>query len=227
VRLLEAGKELFLRSSAYVFTAGRGNDALRLDAGLTGKMMQRRPLHMLMLKGNLPDFCGHCVDGAKTRVTITSERISPEMCIWQVGGNIAEMGVKMSDSQLIEFGYDELKAVLPKMNWEGVQATTYHVDRAEGKTALGSRPEQPVIIQDGNVITCWPTKLALVPVAVEQITKQIQGFVSHRIKVNQQEQQLVERWSKPEVARQPWEIIKRWVPFGVTQNKAVNERKAA
>jgi glycine/D-amino acid oxidase-like deaminating enzyme len=66
------GDELRLRPRTIVLTAGAGNAELRQQLGLDPQVMQRRPLHMVLASGDLPLLYGHCVDGAKTRVTITS-----------------------------------------------------------------------------------------------------------------------------------------------------------
>ncbi len=59
---------------AVVFTAGAGNERLAAMAGVTEiGGQQRRPLHMLMVRGALPELNGHCVDGARTRLTITTD----------------------------------------------------------------------------------------------------------------------------------------------------------
>ena len=56
-----------------VLAAGEGNAGLREQLGLASGVMQRRPLRVALVRGELPQLNGHCVDGAKTRVTITSD----------------------------------------------------------------------------------------------------------------------------------------------------------
>src|SRR5213078_1313481 len=58
---------------------------------------------------------------------------------------------------------DELKAVLPAVDFSACEWATYHVDRAEHTTARGARPDTATVLVEGNVITAWPTKLALAP----------------------------------------------------------------
>ena len=79
-----------------VLAAGAGNDELRRRFGLPAGRMQRRPLRMVALRGRLPEFSGHCVDGAATRVTITSQRRSDGTVVWQLGGQIAERGAGLA-----------------------------------------------------------------------------------------------------------------------------------
>ena len=107
--------------------------------------MQRRPLHMVMLRGNLPPLFGHCVDGAKTRVTITSAIDAGGRTIWQVGGQLAEDGVHMNEQELIEHARRELTETLPAVDFNNVEFGGYRIDRAEQKTAALSRPAGTVV----------------------------------------------------------------------------------
>ncbi len=66
--------------------------------------MQTRPLHMVLVRGELPHLNGHCVDGRTTRVTITSDTERSETSaagrtVWQVGGQIAEIGVALDGAR--------------------------------------------------------------------------------------------------------------------------------
>ena len=72
------GRVLHLAPRHVALTAGAGNGGLLSRLGLPGTpgapKMQRRPLHMTLVRGaDLPPLNGHCVDGAKTRVTVTSD----------------------------------------------------------------------------------------------------------------------------------------------------------
>ncbi|MBL4885830.1 MAG: FAD-dependent oxidoreductase, partial [Planctomycetaceae bacterium] len=68
VTIRHQGKEVSVAPGCVVMTAGVGNELLASSAGRK-QAMQRRPLQMVMARGKLPMFQGHCVDGAKTRVT--------------------------------------------------------------------------------------------------------------------------------------------------------------
>src|SRR5579872_6498570 len=96
-----------------VLAAGAGNAELRRRCGLSDEHMQRRPLHMVLVRGDLPGLNGHCVDGARTRVTITSDRDSSGRTVWQVGGQLAEDGVSLDELALVHRARRELAAVLP------------------------------------------------------------------------------------------------------------------
>jgi glycine/D-amino acid oxidase-like deaminating enzyme len=227
IRLGQAnGDHLELHPRIVIFTAGAGNSALRRGIGLTAEAMQRRPLHMVLLRGrHLPAFQGHCVDGAKTRVTITSDLDSAGRTVWQVGGQIAEEGVAWDARTLLAKAREELQTVLPGIDLAAVKWSTYRVDRAEGIVPGGKRPESVQIRHDGNCLTAWPTKLALVPQLVTEIVKAISRLdrvvleeldsndssnPSAGFRASRSWESLPSSWPRPEVALPPWETAAHW-----------------
>ena len=219
--------DITLRPRVVVFAAGAGNSALRRNVGLAVEAMQRRPLHMVMLRSeSLPMFQGHCVDGAKTRVTITSDIDSAGRTVWQVGGQIAEDGIAWNERILIAVARDELRSVLPGIDCSSIEWSTYRVDRAEGIVAGGKRPESFQIRREGNCITAWPTKLALVPQLATELVTAIEQLLpaagreplaesrsSNPMKEKKTEigSRLSAIGSRPEVALPPWETATQWV----------------
>jgi len=205
--------ELELRPQCVVFTAGAGNGPLRRRVGLADEAMQRRPLHMVLLRGALPQFQGHCVDGAKTRVTITSDADSAGRTVWQVGGQIAEDGVPFEELSLLAKAREELRTVLPGIDLSSAEWSTYRVDRAEGRMPGGQRPETVQLRRDGNCLTAWPTKLALVPQLVAEIVEQVSNLPTRQRQVGNltHVENLLLDWPRPEVALPPWETATQWV----------------
>lgn len=220
------GNRLELRPRVVVFTAGAGNSILRKSVGLTDEAMQRRPLHMVLLRSRrLPPFQGHCVDGAKTRVTITSDVDAASRTIWQVGGQIAEDGVAWDEHTLLSHTRTELRTVLPGIDLSSAEWSTYRVDRAEGVVPGRKRPETVQIRREGNCLTAWPTKLALVPQLVADLVGQVFNLPSFkRSTADGQVENLPHGWPRPEVALPPWETATRWFADGeievVTRSKA-------
>jgi glycine/D-amino acid oxidase-like deaminating enzyme len=207
---LDAGpghKGLSFAPQQVVFAAGSGNAALREAVELSSSIMQRRPLHMVLARGPLPPLNGHCVDGARTRVTITSDFDSRERTVWQIGGQVAEDGVNMTPAELIAYTQNELAAVLPDVHFDGVEWSTYRVDRAEGTTPSGSRPETIQILCAGNVTTGWPTKLVLAPVLANEIAAR----VSQPSRADLFSTSAFAHWERPAVALPPWETAAPWV----------------
>jgi hypothetical protein len=163
---------------------------------------------MAMVRGrNLPQLFGHCVDGAKTRVTITSASDQDGRTIWQIGGQVAEDGVGMSREALIQHARNELLESLAGFNLGDAQWAAYRVDRAEYASG-GKRPDDASVVleHDGDVITVWPTKLALAPRAAELIERSMHNPPRGL----HWDPTCTEDWPKPQVARPPWEIEGQW-----------------
>jgi hypothetical protein len=122
----------------------------------------------LLRASSLPEFHGHCVDGNRTRVTITSGRDAGGRVVWQLGGDLAESGVNRDPAAQIAFAAAELQASLPSLNLsERADAawSTYRIDRAERRTRSGLRPDDAEVLslQEGRLLVAWPTKWALAP----------------------------------------------------------------
>ncbi len=189
-----------------VLTAGEGNAKLRERLGLAPDTMQRRRLHMVMARGSLPMLYGHCVDGARTRVTITSVKNGRGVTVWQIGGQLAEDGVRMSVEELVSRARDELNKVLPGVDFGDVEWATYAIDRAEGRTGSGVRPEDVVVIREDSVITAWPTKLALVP----RLASLVADEIGYRSSDSNRTVAAPDDWPRPDVAQAPWEGNVTW-----------------
>ena len=200
VALKNGSHQIPLNPRWVVLTAGAGNARLREQLGLDSERMQRRPLHMVLARGNLPNLNGHCVDGATTRATITSDMDSAGRTVWQIGGQISEQGVNQSAPVLIAHARSELRTILPAVDFDGAEWSTYRVDRAEGLTTGGSRPSGVQILQDGNVLTAWPTKLALAPQLAADLADRI-GLPSDGVF----DEGVFKDWACPGVAIPPWE----------------------
>ena len=207
------GSDLSFAPRAVVLCAGAGNAALCEQLGLSATVMQRRPLHMVMLRGDpsqLPELCGHQVDGSHTRLTITSTLDSLGRRVWQLGGQVAEDGVSMSDLELVDHVALELAAVLPGLELEGLEVSTYRVDRAESFCSGGGRPECQSVRLDGNTLTAFPTKLALAPALAQDITTAIAALPAP-VGAKPTTVSTTQDWPRPEVASPPWETATGWV----------------
>ena len=206
IRHPDVTEPLELEPGKVIFTAGSGNEELRARVGLSQPAMQRRPLHMVLVRGRLPAFNGHCIDGAKTRVTITSDKDAEGRTVWQVGGQIAEDGVKLTEEALLGRARRELLQVLPSIDLERTEWSTYRVDRAEGAAAHNLRPDTPQVLEEGNILTAWPTKLALAPQLARDLAAR---FVEQAGTPEPFPPELAD-WPRPEVALPPWETAAQW-----------------
>lgn len=203
VELVAGPRRLTIRARTLVLTAGAGNAALRARLGLPGEAMQLRPLHMVLVRGaTLPTLFGHCTDGAKTRVTIASDRDRDGRTVWQVGGQVAEQGVELAPGPLLAHARAELAASLPGLAFDGLGWATYRVDRAEA-AAGGRRPDDVALSVDGSVITAWPTKLALAPRLAELVLARLPPAAAAPVAIP-------DDWPRPAVAPPPWEEARSW-----------------
>jgi len=178
------GRTLRIDAKHIVLTAGAGNEAMLSQlasggfiAGVSAPLMQRRPLHMVMVRGpRLAKIFGHCIGPSNVpRVTITSHqsdmrfgRIEP---LWYLGGAIAEQGVDRSPDEQIAAAKKTLRKCVPWLDWNDpdLQWQTHRVDRAEGLTEGGRRPDVPVVQTIDDVTVCWPTKMVFGPHVAQQI----------------------------------------------------------
>ena len=205
--------EVAIRPAAVVLAAGVGNEGLRTRLGLDVEVAQRRPLHMGLVRGRtLPEFHGHCVDGNKTRVTITSGRDEAGRIVWQLGGDLAERGVERDDAAQRRAAYRELRGVLPGLDLDAIEDlewSSYRVDRAERRTRAGLRPDDAEVISlhDGRLVTAWPTKWALAPrlaASVLEVTEGITGSIE-RSAASVDLPASFETLRRPRIAAFPWE----------------------
>ena len=192
---------LELQPRQVIFTAGGGNARLRKMTGLSADVMQRRQLHMVLMRGDLPELNGYCLDGVKTRIKITSERDAQQRMVWQVGGQLSEEGAILSQTDLTERARNELSQALPCVDLRDVEWSTHSIERAEGATPRGTQPENIQVLCAGNVTTGWPTKLALAPALAQEIAQRASSpYLSSAF-----DTQPFADWPRPTVAALPWE----------------------
>lgn len=162
--------------SAVVITAGEGTETILQKMGHNEPKMQRRPLHMVIGRGGgiqQPIFA-HCLGASSSpRLTITSHRDNIGEMVWYLGGALSESGVGKSRNELIAVAKKEVAELLPWINFSETEWSTLTIDRAEVKTADGSRPENPYVDFNESVITAWPTKLAFAPLLADQVMEQL------------------------------------------------------
>mgnify|MGYP004209814609 CR=1 FL=1 len=155
----------------------------------------------------------HCVDGNRTRVTVTSGRDHAGRVVWQLGGDLAETGVERDDDAQIRRAVTELAAVLPDLDPRSIQDaawSTYRVDRAERRTGAGLRPDDATVerLHEGRLLVAWPTKWALAP----RLAARVLECLPPTPGVDRPEPPLDLRpMETPDVAEFPWET-RTWIP---------------
>ena len=164
-----------VRASCVVACAGIGNAEIAALVGLRpDAVMQKRPLKMVAMRAAPFELNGHCIQpmSDKPRLTVTTTGVEGER-YWWLGGGLAEDGVLRSDADQIAAARETVRACVPWANLKDASFSVYPIDRAEGRTAEGKRPDGPVVLSHGRVILAWPTKLALAPTLATEVVRRI------------------------------------------------------
>ena len=187
-----------------ILMAGQGNEELLTAAGQSRPAMQLRPLKMVMMRGGLTEkVFAHCMGaGVNPRLTITSHMDNENNIVWYLGGQLAEDGVYRSDSGQIAMAQQELAELIPWQSLNAAQWATLDVNRAEVRHADGHRPDTCYAEQQGEIITAWPTKMALAPLLAQQVVDLVSGI--------DKTGKSLPTWPAPPIAEFPWCEEARW-----------------
>lgn len=182
VEVESSGERVTITCRHVLLLGGAGNPALAealRSLAPPAVQMQVRPLHMVMVRGKLPELFGHCLGASSLpRLTVTTWN-TPETGgagerVWYVGGQVAEQGVGRDEESQAEAAKRELRACLP---WceevKGARWASVRVDRAEGLTSGGQRPDLPVVVGGERVTVGWPSKLALAPLLADRVIEHL------------------------------------------------------
>jgi hypothetical protein len=200
-------EEIQLIANRYLFTSGEGNQAVT-QGFVNAAPQQCRPLQMVVVKldEDYPLFA-HCLDnGMNPRVTITSHRSQDGKYIWYIGGQLAEDGVKRSKEEQITASKKELSTLFPWLDLSNAEWGSFYINRAEPKQPDGKRPDAPFLQSNQNVMTGWPTKLALTPLFVDNILSELE---QQKITPDNTADDLtnLSALAKPAIAKPVWDEI--------------------
>ncbi|MSR34318.1 MAG: FAD-dependent oxidoreductase [Phycisphaerales bacterium] len=200
---IESSRRVLVRAQHLIVSAGLGNQDILGLANVADTPMQQRPLRQAMVRGALPMVFGHCIDGAKTRITVTSDVSTGDArdVVWHVGGQIAEDGPAMSESAFARYAMDEITKCIPALAFTGCQFASYPVIRAEPRTGDGRRPAKAFTHTTGRITTIWPVKLVLAPMSAAAIMKQL----NHTQRPVCQHMHWPADLPRPKLAARPWE----------------------
>ncbi len=155
-----------VRAQRIVLTAGAGNAELLSALGLAQPAMQKRPLHMVIVKApTLKPLYAHCLGGgSKPRITVTSHPAEDGAWVWYLGGDLAEAsGVARDEAAQIAAAQRELAELVPWIDLSEAKWATLRIDRAEPAQSALARPDNAFLAEQGRLLVGWPTKLALSP----------------------------------------------------------------
>jgi len=207
---IESSRRVLVRARHLILTAGLGNQDILGLAHVAEHVHAATSIATSMIRGALPMVFGHCIDGAKTRITVTSDCIdgAANHVVWHVGGQIAEDGPAMSESDFATFAMDEIKKCIPALSFKGCEFASYKVIRAEPRTGDGRRPPKAFTHTSGRITTIWPVKLVLAPLAATAMMNQLQQIP----RATQEHIQWPTDLPRPELAERPWETAE-WTPI--------------
>lgn len=201
------GTEWHVATKRIVLAAGQGNAGLLKTMGRESPAMQLRPLHMVMLRGGLPEsLYAHCLGASvNPRITITSHVDANGEIVWYLGGQLSEDGVKRSEVEQIQAAKDELQDLMPWLDLSQTHWSTLRIDRAEPRQADGKRPDTSFVDESDGVVTSWPTKMALAPKLAADVMEHLQqnDIVASGTPP-------LPAWPQPAFAVLPWQEESRW-----------------
>lgn len=161
-----------------VLAAGQGNAGLLEDIGVREPGMEKRTVHMVMLKRpNLPPFYAHCLGTRRNpRLTITTHPTRDGEKIWYVGGEVAEDGAGLDERMQIDRVQRELKALLPWVDLRGARYKSFKINRVlpAGDRRL-LRTDNAFVQRIGNNLLTWPCKLTLAPNLGRQVLTHLEN----------------------------------------------------
>lgn len=185
--------------------AGVGNESILQVIGVGAKgVAQRRPLAMVLARGVPEPVFGHCVSTSTVpRLTITSGETADGGHCWWIGGQVAERGATMSDTEVRDVASGELAHCMGSLDTSRASLEVVRVDRAEGFDERGKRPDNIIVRDVNGVMFCWPTKLVLAPILAEEVAARVRASGAPIVP----QSEVAERCaglSSPAFARTPW-----------------------
>jgi glycerol-3-phosphate dehydrogenase len=196
-----------IHPKSVILAGGQGNAALLEDIGLREPAMERRTVHMVMLKRpNLPQLYAHCLGKSRNpRLTITTHPTRDGETIWYLGGDLADEGAVRDERLQIEKAQRELKELLPWLDLRGARYKSLKLDRVLPAGDRGLlRPDNAFVQGIGNNVLTWPCKLTLAPNLGRQVLAHLE-----KEGVKPEHEQLGEALPLlfPEIGQPIWETL--------------------
>jgi len=175
---LENGMRLNAR--LYICAGGEGNANLIELLQPAQVTMQKRPLQMVVVRHTHPHpVYVHCVSDQLTatpEVTLTTHTCNDGAMAWYLGGELAESGAHIAQAEQIARSKQKLRELFPWCDLQHARWHSFYIDRAEAAQPGGKRPDHATVMQGGNLLYCWPTKLTLAPNLATQVLTMLQEF---------------------------------------------------
>lgn len=197
-----SGQGIEVKAQQFVFTAGAGNEVIINKLNHHAVTMQRRPLHMVMVKTPFQhSLYAHCLGwGVRPRLTITTHKLQDGSMVWYLGGLLAEEGVHREPPAQIAAARAELSSLFPWLDFSSAVFSTLRVDRAEPLQKDGLKPDSSFMRIIHNMMIAWPTKLALAPKLANDMLEQLQTLTPQFCDIR-----ALQSWPMPPLAIPVWE----------------------
>ncbi len=205
------GKSYLFHYKKIIFIAGEGNENLLSRFACNQPEMQRRPLKMVVMRGGpnhgLNDMIyAHCLGASvNPRITITSHRDAQGNIVWYMGGQLAEDGINKSDAEVIQATKNELNELIPWLELKDAEWGVLEINRAEIKKHGTTRPDSFSIENNKNLITAWPTKMALAPILADALFE-----IVDKENIKPDPDHSLPDWEQPIYADFPWNEENCW-----------------
>ncbi|MDH5368490.1 MAG: hypothetical protein OEW99_00580, partial [Gammaproteobacteria bacterium] len=148
----------------------------------------------------------HCLGAsANPRITITSHEDKKGNIVWYLGGQLAEEGVNRTREEQISKAKEELQTLMPWLNFSVMQWSTLKISRAEPKQKEGKRPATSFCYEENDVITTWPTKLALSPNLAVDVLELLS-----KNNVNKSGDKKMPEFTHAVISDLPWQEEEKW-----------------
>ena len=204
---IRINNETIVTAKKYILCAGKGAGTLLKQCAVHNIDMQLRPLQMVYVKHNIQfPLYVHCVSDQLSmtpELTITTHTDKDKNSVWYLGGELAEAGANMEKEQLILHTRKKLSELFPWCDFSQAEFNSFHIDRAEEKQPGKKRPDTESLINQGNLMVSWPTKLTLAPNLANTIVQTLKQEIT-ATKADSQNSDL-SFLPSPEVAVPPWE----------------------
>lgn len=199
-----------LRPRCVVIAAGAGNEILPAVLDQKPVPTQRRPLCQIVIAGMREAVYAHCLGtSTKPLATVTSHPDGDGGWYWYVGGGIAEGDAAADPDVTLRTARQKVPAWFPGADFSRAAWAAFAIDRAEHGGDPGVRPGDVAIVQQGSVLTAWPTKLALAPRLAEALVERVAALVGAPSKQVEPPADFL-ALSEPGIAEPPWRRIQKW-----------------
>jgi len=207
IRALHLNDGRSIIAKRYISTSGEGTEFFLESLQEKSVAMQKRPLHMVIVKHRLPDpLYVHCVSSHLTttpELTITTHPCKDGSSAWYLGGELAESGVARSADEQVQHTRKLLLALFPWCDFSQARFHNFRVNRAEARQPGGKRPDQASLHQAHNMFYCWPTKLTLAPTLANAVLGALQA---QGVLPSSGSQQALTGLVHPPLATTPWDL---------------------